>query len=204
MSEAVSSLGERSDRELVEACLSDTSAASDNGVAWEELIRRYERLIYSVPIRLGMTAQEAVDVFQSVCFILFRKLRSLRDHERIYSWLITTTTRECWRVGAQNSRKYDLESSWTPSTDCASAEQIAIERHLLEQQSEALRAALAELPPKCRELLTVMYFVNDEPDYQGIAKRLQMPVASIGPTRGRCLRKLRRILEDKLECPHLP
>ena len=79
-----------------------------------------------------------------------------------------------------------------------SAEQLAIARHLVEEQSAALRAALAELPPKCRELLTVLYLGSDEPTYEGVAKRLNMPVSSIGPTRGRCLRKLRRILEDKL------
>jgi RNA polymerase sigma factor (sigma-70 family) len=198
MTNAASSLGEPSDKELVEACL------SDNNTAWETLIRRYERLIYSVPIRFGMTAQEAVDVFQSVCFILFRKLRSLRNHERIYSWLITTTTRECWRLGAQNNPKYGRETSWMRPADFGvSAEQLAIERRLIEEQSVALRAAMAELPPKCRELLTVLYLVSDEPTYEGVAKRLNMPVSSIGPTRGRCLHKLRRILEEKFESPAL-
>jgi len=204
MADAVSSLSEPSDKELVEACLREgdevagTSGVLERTVAWEALIRRYERLIYSVPIRLGMTAQEAVDVFQSVCFILFRKLSSLRNHDRIYSWLITTTTRECWRLGAQNSKKHQNNNALAASNDGVSAEQLALERHLAEQQSAAVRAAIAELPPKCRELLNVLYFVSDDSSYQGAAERLNMPVSSIGPTRGRCLRKLRKILEDKL------
>src|SRR5687767_6667078 len=90
---------EMTDQELVRACL------ANNEVAWEVLISRYERLIYSIPIKLRMSPQEAIEVFQSVCFILLKKLSTLRDHERLYSWLITTTTRECWRVRALKQRE---------------------------------------------------------------------------------------------------
>jgi RNA polymerase sigma factor (sigma-70 family) len=188
-------LAERSDRELVDACLSDNSAA------WEALIRRYERLIYSVPIRLGMSPQEAVEVFQSVCFILFKKLGTLREHERIYSWLITTTTRECWRAGAQKRRESErLQSNGQngpiASGETVSAEQLAYERRLAEQQHEVVRRAMSQLPEKCRDLLTMLYYVSEEPTYEDVARSLNMPISSIGPTRGRCLAKLKRILRD--------
>lgn len=189
---------EGSDRELVAACLSENSAA------WEALIRRYERLIYSVPVRLGMSPQEAVDVFQSVCFILFKKLATLRDHERLYSWLITTTTRECWRAGAQKRRESERSRSNgrdgpAPSTaDTLSAEQLAYERRLAEEQHEVVRRGMSQLPERCRDLLTMLYFLSEEPTYEDVARTLNIPVSSIGPTRGRCLAKLKRILRDSL------
>ena len=197
MTEAPIHLVERSDRELVEACLSDNSAA------WEALIRRYERLIYSVPIRLGMSPQEAVDVFQAVCFILFKKLATLRDHERLYSWLITTTTRECWRAGAQKRREFERSQANGQSRQVAlpnpvSAEQLAYERRLAEERHEVLRRAMSQLPERCRDLLTMLYFLSEEPTYEDVARSLNMPISSIGPTRGRCLAKLKRILRDSL------
>jgi RNA polymerase sigma factor (sigma-70 family) len=180
----------------VEACL------SHNGMAWETLIKRYERLIYSVPLRLGMKPQEAVDIFQSVCLILVRKLPTLRNHGRLYSWLLTTTTRECWRVGAQirrESRYSQLESDdlTGPPSDHRNAEQVAYERRLAHEENEALRKAVAKLPQPCRNLLTCLYFLTDETSYEDVARALNMPVSSIGPTRARCLQKLRRILKLK-------
>jgi RNA polymerase sigma factor (sigma-70 family) len=185
---------EPSDQELVEACLLENSAA------WEALIRRYERLIYSVPIRLGMSPEEAVDIFQSVCFILFKKLATLRDHERLYSWLITTTTRECWRTGAQKRRDSErIQSNGRngpiPPHETISAEQLAYERRLAEEQHEVLRRAMSQLPDRCRELLTMLYFLSDEPTYEDVARCLNIPISSIGPTRSRCLAKLKRILQ---------
>jgi len=195
VTEAPIHLVERSDRELVEACLSDNSAA------WEALIRRYERLIYSVPIRLGMSPQESVDVFQAVCFILFKKLATLRDRERLYSWLITTTTRECWRAGAEKRREFERSQAngqnrpVTPA-DTMSAEQLAYERRLTEERHEVVRRAMSQLPERCRDLLTMLYFLSEEPTYEDVARSLNIPISSIGPTRGRCLAKLKRILRD--------
>ena len=195
MIEAPIHLMEQSDRELVEACLSDNSAA------WEALIRRYERLIYSVPIRLGLSPQEAVDIFQAVCFIMFKKLATLRNHERLYSWLITTTTRECWRAGAQKRREIERSQSngqngSSPAGEPPSAEQLAYERRLAEERQEVVRRAMSQLPERCRNLLTMLYFLSEETSYEEVARSLNIPVSSVGPTRGRCLAKLKRILSD--------
>ncbi len=190
-------LEETSDKELVTACL------AKNDAAWEVLIARYERLIYSIPIRLKMSPQEAIEVFQSVCFILLKKLSTLRDQERIYSWLITTTTRECWRIKALEQR--DLAPPQTngsngsvPSTDTLTAEQLAYERRVADEQHKIVWQAVSELPERCRELIIMLFFLNEEPTYEDIAERLNMPVSSIGPTRARCLQKLRKVLQDKL------
>lgn len=188
---------ESSDKELVIACL-----ANDDD-AWEALIARYERLIYSIPVRLKMSPQEALEVFQSVCFILLKKLSTLRDQERIYSWLITTTTRECWRVKALKQRDLSPPQSngsngSGASSNMLTAEQMAYERRVADEQHQIVWQAVTALPERCRELIVMLFFLSEEPTYEDIAERLNMPVSSIGPTRARCLKKLRKILQDKL------
>src|SRR4030095_11446389 len=94
------------DRALVEACLRGDSDA------WEALILKYQRLIYSIPIRAGFSPVDAADIFQSVCLKLFEKLATVRKQGNISSWLMTTTSRECWRVvekrgGATKASIYD-------------------------------------------------------------------------------------------------
>src|SRR6266480_1604267 len=96
--EAAADLAERDDRTLLAACLDGDHSA------WEALITRYQRLIYSIPIKARLSHDDAADIFQSVCLKLYEKLSTIRDGERISSWLITTTSRECWRLSARNRR----------------------------------------------------------------------------------------------------
>jgi RNA polymerase sigma factor (sigma-70 family) len=184
---------DKTDEELVEACLAGDSAA------WDCLIVRYERLIYSIPIGQGLPPQEAADIFQRVCFILFRKLSSLRDHARISSWLITTTRRECWRAGAQLNRESGaLPSGELEVVDDRAAERLAYEQCVSDERQLIVRNAISRLSPRCRDLLTMLFYLNDEMSYEEIAERMSMPPSSIGPTRARCLEQLRRVLRGKL------
>src|SRR5215510_12955239 len=89
----------KTDPELVEDCLNGDSAA------WEVLVFRYQRLVYSIPVKLGFSQDDAADVFQSICLKLVEKLETLRDHNKLGSWLITATTRECWRKSALSRRE---------------------------------------------------------------------------------------------------
>jgi RNA polymerase sigma factor (sigma-70 family) len=187
---------EKTDRELVEACLAHSNSA------WECLIVRYERLIYSIPIRLGMSSQEAADIFQSVCFIMFKKLKTLRDHERISSWLITTTRRECWRVGSLKHREVEIteaseSNGLRDSSEIVTAEQLAFERRVADEQKQIVRNGVSSLPERCRELLTMLFYLNEEMSYEDIAERMKIPESSIGPTRARCLEKLKKALHGK-------
>lgn len=198
--EMVTRFEDKTDKELIEACLANNSAA------WECLIVRYERLIYSIPIRLGIPPQEAADIFQRVCFILFRKLSSLRDLTRISSWLITTTRRECWRAGAQLQREsaairpaeFDFVDVPDPRDLDLSAERLAYERCVSDERQLIVRNAISALPGRCRDLLTMLFYLNEEMTYQEIAERMRMPPSSIGPTRARCLEKLKKVLRGKL------
>jgi RNA polymerase sigma factor (sigma-70 family) len=189
-------LAELDDRALVAACVEGDHSA------WEALITRYQRLIYSIPIKARFSQDDAADIFQSVCLKLYQKLSTIRDSERLSSWLITTTTRECWRLSARNRRESapgvsvdddDSLQREIPATGPLADEQ----REILEQQHEVRRAVDA-LPERCRDLLTMLFYQKDELSYADIAGRMRMPVPSVGPTRARCLEKLKKLLEGRI------
>lgn len=196
VTEAAADLAERDDRTLVAACLEGDHSA------WEALIARYQRLIYSIPIKARLSQDDAADIFQSVCLKLYEKLVTIRDSEKISSWLITTTSRECWRLSARNRRESvpvcvgdDDDSFLTeiPATGPLADEQ----REILEEQHQ-VRQAVEALPDRCRELITMLFYQKDELSYVDIAGRMRMPVPSVGPTRARCLEKLKKLLEGRI------
>jgi RNA polymerase sigma factor (sigma-70 family) len=197
LSEVVEEVAQRGDRELIVACLGGDSAA------WETLITRYQRLIYSIPMKARLSPDDAADIFQSVCLKLYEKLSTLRDHERVSSWLITTTTREVWRVAAHNRRDAKATASGDeedsdvvsriPSTGPLADEQ----RQALERE-QIVRQSVEALPERCRKLVTMLFYEKDELSYADIARRMNMPVPSVGPTRARCLEKLKKLLQDKI------
>src|SRR5437868_14176088 len=90
------------DRELLGSCLQGDAAA------WEALIARYQRLIYSIPIRMGLSPNDAADVFQSVCLKLLEHISSLRNQDKVSSWLTITTRRESWRLALHRRREHVL------------------------------------------------------------------------------------------------
>jgi RNA polymerase sigma factor (sigma-70 family) len=184
------------DLALVEACLDGDSHA------WEILIVRYQRLIYSIPIRAGFSPVDAADIFQSVCLTLLQKLKTLRKREKISSWLITTTTRECWRVVEKRRREtgpriYDENYERDIVSQLASSEPLADEQRIAFERQQRVRQALEALPERCKVLLTLLYYSKEEPSYADIARQIRVPLNSVGPTRARCLQKLKRILEGK-------
>jgi RNA polymerase sigma factor (sigma-70 family) len=197
LEESATALSQRDDGWLVAACLS-----GDQG-AWEALIYRYQRLIYSIPLKARLSEDDAADIFQSVCLKFYEKLSTIRDRERITSWLITTTSRECWRLSARNRR----ERPATGSTD-EDGEDLLKEipasgplhdetREMMETQHQ-VRQGVDALPERCRELISMLFYQKDELTYVDIARRMKMPVPSVGPTRARCLEKLKKLLEGKV------
>jgi len=161
--------------QLVELCLSGDKAA------WEALVRRYQRLIYSVS-RAYFRNVVADDVFQDVCLELYRHLETIRDVRSLPSWLITVTRRTCGKALANISDWEEVDAESLADID----QKIpAIEnRFWLEQ-------VLSSLSERDRELITCLYLDPDQPTYAEISEKLQIPVASIGPTRARSLEKLR-------------
>lgn len=172
------------DAELVRACL-----RGDEG-AWTLLIERYRRLVYSIPITLGLSREEADEVFQEVALKLLENLGSLRREASVAAWLATTARRESWRVarGASGSRSaLPLDAVDEPVADAH------VLSDLIRLQSEhAMALALERLGDPCAALLRALYVEEPTPPYQDIAKRIGRPIGSLGPTRARCLSKLER------------
>lgn len=172
----------RSDPSLVQACLDGQQAA------WDALVDRYERLVYSVALKSRLSASDADDVFQSIFLSLYRNLAQVRDQARLSSWLITSTHREAWRVAKRRLKTID--------EDAGGNEPSVLDSDLVEtaEQQHLVRQSLRELGPPCEALLKALFYQADEPAYEKIAAELDMPIGSIGPTRSRCLKKLERIL----------
>lgn len=174
--------------ELIEACLQGSSQA------WEALLVRYQRLIYSIPLRYGLAISDADDIFQNVSLLLLENLSRLRNRQQLGAWLATTTRRECWRVLRQQrqvtlfSRTKELEEQ-IPSGD--RSDEVFLE---LERQS-IIRSAIGVLGAPCRQLLALLFYTEPRPSYAEIGRSLIIPEGSIGPTRARCLEKLMKILD---------
>ena len=187
----------QNDRELIADCI--------NGVpdAWEFLLMRYQRLIYSIPIKMGLSPNDAADVFQAVCLKLLANMPKLRHKDRISSWLTVTTRRESWRIAAQKKREhvtsfYDRDEAASLLSELPSATApLDQELEVIELQ-QVLRDAVEQLPDRCRQMIKMLFYQEGDMSYVEIARRLGIPRTSMGPTRARCLAKLRKLLEDKL------
>ena len=176
------------DPELVALCLKGEAQA------WEALIRKYRRLVFSIPVRFNLSGADANDVFQSVCVKLIENIHKLKDESKVSAWLITTTTRQC--IHQQSIRRRDVsheEMGEEPPDPNQGAENISIAT----QRQQAVREAIVETPERCRRLLQLLYFEPTNPSYEDISTVMDMPVSSIGPTRARCLEKLRILLRRR-------
>jgi RNA polymerase sigma factor (sigma-70 family) len=188
---------ETSDPDLVALCLEGREAA------WSTLVRRYQRLVFTVPRRAGLGEAQAADVFQNTFAKLFENLSRIDDAARVRAWLVTTARHETLRVIEESRRAVQL----APSTDAEGAAVDPLEQlvdpaplpdALLEalQQQDRVRRALDRLDPRSRQLLQWLFIEEDPPSYADIAARLGIAEGSIGPTRARCLEKLRTVLES--------
>jgi len=176
------------DPELVAMCL------RGDAQAWEALIMRYRRLVYSVPVRFGFTSADAADVFQAVCLKLIEHLHELKDETKVSAWLITTTTRQCIHVKSLKHRETGADEEFEEPAD--PGENLEDLRIMTETQ-QTIRDAVEQLSGRCRDLIEMLYFDQRSLSYEEISQKMGMPVASIGPTRARCLDKLRTQLRRR-------
>lgn len=174
----------RNDPSLVQACL------ARNQAAWNDLVERYSRLVYSIPRRYGFADADADDVHQNVFRILAEKLEQLVDQARLSSWIITTTHRECWRLKASQQRGQPLSDQ--EQVDPAMPEEAV--RRL--EMAQLVRQGLEELGDPCRSLLEALFLPRGAMSYEAITEQLGMKMGSIGPTRARCLQKLEAALRE--------
>jgi RNA polymerase sigma factor (sigma-70 family) len=192
---------ESADAQLVQSCLRGEADA------WEALIDRYKRLIYSIPRKYHLGEEEAADVFQAVCLIMLKRLGTLKDQSKLSSWLIKTTMRECWKLkrrakaGAgeplhQSDWQGRDEEGADPMLEIPDQEKLPDEVLETLEQQHVIRQGVSQLPDRCRRLLTMLFYEQGDWTYEQISQELGIPVSSIGPIRGRCLGKLKKALES--------
>jgi len=163
-----------------------TRARDGDQQAWHALVERYSPLIWSLCCRCQLSGTDAEDVSQTVWLRLVDQLGNLRDPAALPGWIVTTARRECYRVQRFAVGPL-LDEQTIPDEKAATAdhELLIAERHA------ALREAVTRLPSAYQRLLALLIAEPPVP-YAEISARLGMPVGSIGPTRRRCLDKLRR------------
>jgi RNA polymerase sigma factor (sigma-70 family) len=180
--------GPRTDRELVASCLSGDEQA------WSELIDRYNRLIFSIPLKQGLNRDEAADIFQAVCLDLVAELPRLRDPQALPAWLIQTTVHKVSKWRRRNDRYVPDEGTHAEQAPAPDADMPdALIREV--QQSQALRDAVAALSDRCQRMVQMLFFETPARAYKDVATELGVATGSIGFLRGRCLDRLRSALE---------
>lgn len=158
--------------------------------AIDTLVRLVSPLLWHTARQCGLTAAEAEDVVQQTFLSLVRSKDSVSDPLAVVRWLTVSLRRLAWRERANSAKRSNEEPTDDDLPRAPSAEQMAV----LTDQQQRLWAMVGELPERCRKLLAVIAFAP-RPDYAAIAVDLGIPVGSIGPTRGRCLAKLRSRLD---------
>lgn len=175
-----------------ETPLADVTSAVRSGSreAWNELLSRFERLVFAIAYREGLSIADAADVTQATFEELLKQLDRIRDDDRISSWLITVARRQAWRVNADRQREIP-DDNVVQTADEDAINPISDHNTLLWTMD-----GLSKLDQRCRDLLMLLYFDPQRPSYAELANRLGRPVGSIGPTRARCLQRLRSIMGD--------
>jgi RNA polymerase sigma factor (sigma-70 family) len=181
-------MSEWSDPELVRGCLRGDQAA------WAGLIQRYKNLIYFFPRRYGAGPADSADVFQLVCAELFASLSQLRDHQCLRSWIMSVAAHQAyhWKRGHIKRAQRETDDPETVTHLLVTQPSNELEEA---QRDMEVREAIEQLPPRCRELVRMLFYEDPPVPYQTIANRLGLATGSIGLTRSRCLKKLEQILE---------
>ncbi len=168
-------------------------AADGDRHAWNRLVGQYGRLIWSITARFKLSESDAADVVQTTWMRLIEHIDRIEQPDRVGSWLAATARNECLRhVSARKRIVLVHENS---ELEGAEHHRPEVDEALLAAERAAhVRAAMARLPAQWQQLMQLL--MADPPaSYAEISDQLGLPVGSIGPTRGRCLAKLRVLLE---------
>src|SRR5262249_30911770 len=166
--------------------------------AWDELVNRFTRLLWSVARAHRLDTPDGADAVQTTWLRLLEHLDRIEDPERLVSWLVTTMRRECLRTLRRTGQDLLHASGETfePPGPAEAAEMGLI----LAERDAMLWAAFDPMPERCRMLLRLL-MTSPPPQYEAVAAMLDMPIGSIGPTRRRCLHHLRQLLAQTETTP---
>ena len=151
------------------------------------LVERYQRLVFSVALRNGLTREDAADVTQTTFMALLDSIDQIRGVDRLSSWLMTVARRQAWRLRRRAVQEQRLLAP------------MQLEESSMEQWEQLawLHSGLGELGSPCRDLLEALYLDPSEPSYAQVAARLGRAVGSLGSMRARCLARLKKILGEE-------
>lgn len=163
--------------------------------AWAKLVTEFQALVYSIPRRYGLGEDDAADVFQNTFQALFKNLDRIESGQALPKWLAVTAAREAMRLKRVSKRTLSTEDGPLGLDELVASEEASAEAEAIRSDAGyRLRRAIGAMQARCRDLLTVLY-LEEEESYAVVGERLGMPVGAIGPTRARCLEKLRKTLE---------
>jgi RNA polymerase sigma factor (sigma-70 family) len=163
------------------------AAADGDQAAWDAIVDRFQGLVWATARAHRLSRDDAADVAQTTWLRLVESLDRIREPERLGAWLVTTARRECLRHIRLHLRELpgdDTDVFEAPDDD---APELAL---LTQERDAGLWRAFTRLSERCQTLLRLLVS-QDEPSYEAISAALDMPIGAIGPTRMRCLEKLR-------------
>jgi RNA polymerase sigma factor (sigma-70 family) len=175
---------------LVQECLEGDERA------WNVLVDRYKNLVYSIPLKYGAPHQDAADIFQSVWLDLFNELPRLREAEALQGWLVRVTTHKCYHWKRQQSSTPDGAAHDELERQAGDG-QAPVDLLAEMEREQMVREAMGALPPRCRKMIELLFFEHPPLPYTEVASRLGLATGSIGFIRGRCLKRLKKYLEER-------
>lgn len=178
------------------------AAAEGDSAAWNALVGRFAGLVWSITRSYRLSHADAADVSQTTWLRLAEHIGTINNPERVGAWLATAARRECLQHIKASGRSIPVQDMTWFEGDAAGLEDDPTGGAVLTAESEreaaqrlqTLRRAFGRLEPRCRELLHLL-MATPPPSYTDVATTLDRPVGSIGPTRARCLQRLRRELD---------
>jgi RNA polymerase sigma factor (sigma-70 family) len=169
-------------------------ASNGDRTAWEHLVDQYSRLIWAMTRDFRLAESDAADVVQATWLRLLEHIDRIEYPERLGSWLATTARHECLRHLAAGKRVIPVDDDHDAFSGAIGHQPDIDERLLAEERAQAVRVAMSTLPSRSQRLLELL--MADPPaSYTEISDQLGLPIGSIGPTRGRCLERLRLVLQ---------
>ncbi len=176
------------DRELIRGCKRGERRA------WERVMDKYQRLVFSIPRSYGLSREDAADVSQLTFTILIQSLDSLTEESNLKAWLATVARRHTWRAMEKGRREGPGREDDLADTPWLLGNEKPSERW---EMVDWLDQGLSDISEPCQKLLKALYLDEGEPSYADISQKLDMPVGSIGPTRARCLQRLRLAMGER-------
>ena len=181
----------KTDAALVKRCRRGDQAA------WDELVGRYQRLIYAIPRRAGLSEEQASDVFQEVFLTLVEKIDEIQQPEKIRSWMVTTAKFKTWGLIRGSKGLHSPDTTEEMENEMASiADESPLADDLLIELEEQhlIRTALTELEERCQKILSMIYLTDPPASYAEVGAAIGVGETSISPLRSRCLKKLEKVL----------